>query len=262
MVVLRIVTRCATVDKFIAAFQRLCTATTCFVPTADRRPVGIETAFAIQLADGTPVLGGLGVVLASHADADHEYRHPGLVLGIRSLDPASEIVFQQLTAGSLVERGAAAPLEIATGEQSGKVAATRAQLADMVRPTTQMAPIFDEITCACLDEDAAVPDMIEAGATVPTERPAMPTTLGVAPITPATVVRAPFVIDTPVRATRRPATNRDAIPVAIPESGPIVAPPPPRPRVTMLAIRDRSRGFWDAVRHAVRALRWKLRRRR
>ncbi len=75
-------------------FRRLCTATTCFIPTDDRRPVGIETAFSIRLADGTPVLTGLGVVLASHDSATHAYRRPGIVLGIRTLSTDSIPVFQ------------------------------------------------------------------------------------------------------------------------------------------------------------------------
>ncbi len=257
--VLRIVTRCATVDRFIDVFRHLCTATTCFIPTDDRRPIGgVETGFSIRLADGMPVMSGLGVVLSSHDDADHEYRRPGILLGIRTLHAESLSVFDRLIT--------AAPTEIVANDHSTKIAATRAQVADMVRPTTQMPPLFPDEVCECSTEgNDAVPGALDAGATVPTERPSMPTTLGVAPLAPATRVRAPFVIDTPV-GTRSGVVDSGpvtgvGIPIEIAEP-PHVFATPPRPRVAMIAIRAHSRSWWDSLRTSLRVLRWRLRRRR
>ena len=52
-----VATRCTSVDQFIATFHRFCDDDqTFFVATMTSRPVGLETAFAIQLADKQPVL--------------------------------------------------------------------------------------------------------------------------------------------------------------------------------------------------------------
>ena len=256
MIVLRIVTRCTTVENFVAAFRRLCTETTCFIPTADQRPVGIETGFSIRLADGTPMLSGLGVVIASHPTADHEHRHAGILLGIRALTDATRPVFEALLAES--------PVEVVAPDHTGKIAATRTQLADMIRPTAEMAPLFDDdATRECDDHLSAIPAPVEAAATIPMDRPPMPTVLGVAPIAPATRVSAPFVIDTPIRIVAVSGTI-DCVPIAITDQAPIL--PPSRPRVAMVAIGRRSRSWWreirDTLAHVVRSVRWRLRRRR
>jgi hypothetical protein len=60
---LRIATRCATVEQFVTTFHRFCDETSFFISTLGTRPVGLETAFSIQLEGGKPVLQGLGVVL-------------------------------------------------------------------------------------------------------------------------------------------------------------------------------------------------------
>jgi hypothetical protein len=74
---LRIATRCVTVEQFIATFHRFCDETSFFISTLGTRPVGLETAFSIQLEDGKPVLQGLGVVLDAWTTA-----------GIASIAPA------------------------------------------------------------------------------------------------------------------------------------------------------------------------------
>ena len=53
MVVIRVVTHCATVDAFVASFAKLSTDTSIFVPTQKMKSVGVETGFSIRLADGT-----------------------------------------------------------------------------------------------------------------------------------------------------------------------------------------------------------------
>ena len=93
---LRIATRCTTMDQFVAAFHRFCDAQTVFISTLNPRTVGLETAFSIDLADHTPALRGVGVVLKSWPTPQNPYGRPGLQLGIRRLTADSEPVFDRL----------------------------------------------------------------------------------------------------------------------------------------------------------------------
>ena len=93
---LRIATRCTTMDQFVAAFHRFCDAQTVFISTLNPRSVGLETAFSIDLADHTPALRGVGVVLQSWPTPQNPYGRPGLQLGIRRLTADSEPVFDRL----------------------------------------------------------------------------------------------------------------------------------------------------------------------
>lgn len=97
---LRIVTRCASRDQFVAMFRRFCTPTSCFIPSRDTRPVGTATAFSIRLADGSQLLKGEGVVLEAWATNDNPFKRPGVQLGIHRLSDDSAELYQQL----LVER--------------------------------------------------------------------------------------------------------------------------------------------------------------
>ncbi|MBA3821173.1 MAG: hypothetical protein H0X17_19975, partial [Deltaproteobacteria bacterium] len=93
-----VATRCTSADQFVESFHRFCDAESFFVATLNVRPVGLETPFSIQLADRTPVLRGLCVVLAAWTTPANEYKRPGIRLGIKRLTPDSEAVFAQLTA--------------------------------------------------------------------------------------------------------------------------------------------------------------------
>jgi hypothetical protein len=104
-----VATRCTTAEQFVETFHRYCDEQSFFVATMNMRPVGLETPFSIQLADKTPVLRGLCVVLAAYTTAANPYKRPGVRLGIRRLTPESEAVFYQLQA-----MRTAAPLEVAT----------------------------------------------------------------------------------------------------------------------------------------------------
>ncbi len=86
---MRIATRCTTVDEFVAGFQPYCDGSTCFIPTLGMRPIGLETAFAIQLADGTPMLRGLCVVQDAWETADNPFKRPGLRVKFVRLTPDS-----------------------------------------------------------------------------------------------------------------------------------------------------------------------------
>lgn len=93
-----VATRCTTPQQFIETFHRFCDEQSFFVATMNMRAVGLETPFSIQLADKSPVLRGLCVVLAAYTTAANPYKRPGIRLGIRRLTPDSEAVFYQLQA--------------------------------------------------------------------------------------------------------------------------------------------------------------------
>nr|MBA3500593.1 hypothetical protein [Deltaproteobacteria bacterium] len=93
-----VATRCTSAQQFIETFHRFCDEQSFFVATMNMRTVGLETPFSIQLADKTPVLRGLCVVLAAYTTAANPYKRPGIRLGIRRLTPESEAVFYQLQA--------------------------------------------------------------------------------------------------------------------------------------------------------------------
>jgi hypothetical protein len=98
---LSIATPCTSVDQFVATFHRFCgDDQTFFVATMTSRPVGLETAFSIQLADKQPVLRGLCVVLDAWTTPDNRYKRPGIRLGIKRLTSDSQIVFDRLRAAS------------------------------------------------------------------------------------------------------------------------------------------------------------------
>jgi hypothetical protein len=95
---LRIATRCTSIDQFVAAFHRFCDAQTCFISTLTARPVGLETAFSIDLANAQPALRGMGIVLEAWTTPGNRFGRPGLLLGIRKLTADSEGVFERLLA--------------------------------------------------------------------------------------------------------------------------------------------------------------------
>ncbi|MCX5741139.1 MAG: hypothetical protein NT062_01430, partial [Proteobacteria bacterium] len=115
---MRIATRCATIDEFVAGFHAFCDDATCFIPTLGMRPLGLETAFSIQLADGAPVLRGMCVVLDAWATADNPYKRPGLRVGLQRLTPDSSAIIERL---KIARREAYAQLDgigrIATGTE-------------------------------------------------------------------------------------------------------------------------------------------------
>lgn len=188
ILVMRVQTKFRTEDEFVAAFRRFCTDNTCFVPTTTPRTVGIETGFSIHIADGTPMLRGLCVVLDSWENDDNPYRRPGVWLGVRTLTRDTKMIFDRIRDARL-----------ATGS-SPDIAAQAALAEELERPTVQMPPLFPDIAAEdCTHEDAhedatetmdAVPipiDMQDTSTTrvmidtIPMRAP-VPTLLGVAPI--------------------------------------------------------------------------------
>ncbi|HSK02261.1 MAG TPA: hypothetical protein VK932_13510, partial [Kofleriaceae bacterium] len=105
-----VATRCANVDEFIESFYKFCDQTSFFIATLSTRPVGLETAFSIQLADSTPVLRGLCTVVDAWTTPANPYNRPGIRLGIKRLTADSVDVFTRLVKASREQpRAAAAP---------------------------------------------------------------------------------------------------------------------------------------------------------
>jgi hypothetical protein len=233
--VMRIVTKFTTVEDFVQSFARFCAETSCFIPSAHAKRVGVETAFSIRLADGTPMLRGLCVVLESWATPENPYGRPGVELGIRKLTPESKLMFQQLR--RVHHRR----------EDTMRVEVPSEVFDELAKATVQMPPLFPEPTVfedhARGEEDSGgIPEPIDAAdslpatdTTVPMARPPVMTLLGVAPL----------------EAVRRPAAARVAMPALSTE---IRITPVPR------------RGMWarlvSRVRAVFRQLRWAYRRRR
>ena len=91
-----VATRCADVDQFVATYHRFCDDSSFFVATLSSRPIGLETAFSVQLADNTPVLRGLCTVVDAWTTPANPFNRPGIRLGIRRLTPDSVEVFTRL----------------------------------------------------------------------------------------------------------------------------------------------------------------------
>lgn len=255
ILVMRVQTKFRTAEEFVAAFRRFCTDNTCFVPTTTPRTVGIETGFSIRLADGTPMLRGLCVVLESWESDDNPYRRPGVRLGVRTLTRETKPIFDRLRDARL-----------AVG--SSPDIATQAALAEeLERPTVQMPPLFPDTPEPhdCTHEDAhedatetmdAVPLPIDAQDTSATERiqidtvpmrMPVPTLLGVAPIAiPRTMTPRERV--TMAKLT---ATGTQTVIVKEPTEEPEPSPSP-------AAVVVRRRSWWTRVAWRMRAW-WRTR---
>jgi hypothetical protein len=293
-IVLRVLTRCSNVDQFVTTFRRFSTDNAVFVPTSNQRDVGSQAEFSIQLVDGEVALAGIGEICERHATANNAFGKPGILIDIRKLTGDTESVFERMRAPApSTDR---VPNNVPVAE-TNKIAASRADVADMLRPTSQtpplllapaagesvqVAPIPDELDYVlkhAFDDEIEQAAALEIAAdeTAPVEihsaRPLIATTLGVAPLAPATFVSAPFVNDTPV--PRWPRASRPDNAARIVEStAPRLAEASSdddRPERTAMVPLDRTSGEprigpWQAfvatLARSVRSVRWWLRRRR
>ncbi len=155
---LRIATRCTTVEQFVAAFHRMCDDESLFVSTLATRPVGLETAFCVDLASGQHVLRGLGEVIASWKTADNPYRRPGVKLGIRRLTADSEPVFEQLLLAramaddAIRNREPVAIVKIASPQEPPAAAIVeRAPSSGVVVPANPLADLSDATLESMID---------------------------------------------------------------------------------------------------------------
>jgi hypothetical protein len=195
--VLRVLTRCSDVDQFVSTFRRFSTDNALFVPTRNQRGVGSETDFSIRLVDGVEVLAGNGAIVESHETARNPFGKPGILIDIRRLSDDSRTVFDRMRAPA---PSAPIPDHVPVAG-TNKIAAPRAVLADMLRPTTEMAPLFAEAT----PTDAAPIAKLPTAETVPLPKPselavvaseAGPVTIERTPGSPIVVPANPLVGET------------------------------------------------------------------
>ena len=138
---LRIATRCTSVDQFVAAFARFCDEQTFFVSTLAARPVGLETAFSVDLAGGEPVLRGTGIVLDSWPTDANLFGRPGLRLGVRRLTAESEKIFQRLIAHDAAPKQQV-PLE--PTQRTVQPAEHRTPGSELILPANPLMNLSDE----------------------------------------------------------------------------------------------------------------------
>lgn len=93
---LRVATRCSSLDQFVEAFAPLSDARTLFIASMTTRDPGTRAPFSILLADGTRVMRGQCEVLEAFASPDNPFRRPGVKLQLLELDPDGEAVVARL----------------------------------------------------------------------------------------------------------------------------------------------------------------------
>jgi hypothetical protein len=81
---------------FVAAFHELCDETTIFAPTEKMKPVGAACAFSLELADGTPMVRGLGTIRNAWPMTDSPFGRPGIHIEIDQLTTSTEPIFNRL----------------------------------------------------------------------------------------------------------------------------------------------------------------------
>ncbi|MEJ7601770.1 MAG: PEGA domain-containing protein [Kofleriaceae bacterium] len=227
---IRIVTRCTDLEQFTAMFSRFCNPTSCFIPSLNMRPVGVETAFSIRLVDQTPVMRGIGVVLAAWPTSENPFGRPGIQLGIKRLSADSLEVFQLL----VLPHTARGPRDTIPGELEPHPAptepmpplalppVTRTPGSSTVLPANPLTGINDDsldafVECQLQEVDEEDPglgpgdldfegpltipnnDVIAlaaAAATAVAQRPPRPTAIGVVALAPPKVYAAPELVVT------------------------------------------------------------------
>lgn len=262
---IRIVTRCKTVEQFVAVFHRYCKRGSCFVPSADTRPIGTETTFSIRLEDGRRLIGGACIVRGAWVTPDNPYGRPGVELEIVKLeDDSAELYSQLLDYGTPTVQMPAIVVERTPG-------------ADFVLPANPLADMDDAAIAALLDctviaEDEELPAenvlgiprlVLDTSQIRAVERgEADPRSVSTAEPT----ARIPSDADRTIRVTRAPAstllgiaplTRADGGPTLVISPVPAVSPTPAPEPVTCEATQPfTSRTNLAAVREedAIRVL--------
>ena len=111
-----VATKCKSAEDFVDKYYQRTDDTSIFVGIVEDRVLGTECAFALLLADKTPVFAGICTVLEVYKDANNAYRRRGMRLGIRKLGITSEAVFAQMAEARAQSRrrrarGSNAPVE-------------------------------------------------------------------------------------------------------------------------------------------------------
>jgi hypothetical protein len=89
-------TACGTEAEFIASFQGDCEDGSVFAPTDKMLASGTDCAFSLELADGQPMLRGLGVVVNSWPNANNRFGRAGVHIAFMQLTTASELILDRL----------------------------------------------------------------------------------------------------------------------------------------------------------------------
>jgi hypothetical protein len=119
-----VATKCQTTEEFVERYHMRTEDRSIFVGIVEERVVGSECAFAILLADKTPVFAGICTVLEVHRDSDNPFQRRGMRLGISRLGVTSEPVFAQMAAARAATkrrfaRGSSMPPVIASSILEG-----------------------------------------------------------------------------------------------------------------------------------------------
>jgi hypothetical protein len=142
---LKIVTRCVTVDQLVAAFWKFCTPTTCFIPTKDRRRVGIETLFSLRLADSTVVVRGLCVVREVWATGENPFGRPGIEVSLIRISDDTKDVYARILALRAVKT--AAVEDVAQGGETARIE-SRADMDTIAMPPEIPGDVANDCTIA------------------------------------------------------------------------------------------------------------------
>ena len=92
----RITSRCSTQDEFVAVYRQYCDERSIFIATKTPKPRGATLRFAVTLADGDPLIVGVGRVAESHADEENPYKRPGMRIEFIDLEDASRTLVHRL----------------------------------------------------------------------------------------------------------------------------------------------------------------------
>ena len=110
-----VATKCDTVEEFVEKYHTRVDDSSIFVGIVEERVLGAECAFAILLANQTPIFAGICEVLDIFRDANNPYKRRGMRLGIRRLGITSELIFAEMSAMRASKRrfprGSTAPPE-------------------------------------------------------------------------------------------------------------------------------------------------------
>jgi Tfp pilus assembly protein PilZ len=228
---LKIVTRCVTVDELVAAFAKFCTPTTCFIPTKDRRRIGIETLFSLRLADGTVAVRGLCVVRHVWMTGENPFGRTGIQVQVIRISDDTKDVYERMVA-----RRAPQTVDAVETQRIESRAEMR---------TVEMPPALPELAEAA--NDCTIGEDSE-----PTER--AQTEVDPPGIVPLVAPAEPFapIADTAVDT----AAPRGSIPTLLGMTPPDGAAPryvAEEPRAVKLVSPVRKR-WWSRVATAVRAL--------
>jgi hypothetical protein len=209
---IRVRTEFTTEAEFISAFHDLCEDTMIFAPTEKMKPVGADCAFSLELADGTPMVRGLGVIRNVWATMDSPFARPGIHIEIDQLTNTSEPIYNRLLAAR--EAAAHKPRTRPApnthqlwGKSSGPPTEEMDAAPEPEEPEVEALPqrITREIRGVADLTDDATPD--EEGETKDAARraharpPTLPGAVAPAPIPRARLASAPMI---PVPGTTSP----------------------------------------------------------